>query len=1157
MKKIEFTERQKDAINAPVADILVSAAAGSGKTAVLTQRIIKNLLDSDSGIGIKDMLVVTFTKAAASELKMKISNAVAQTFAADPTNKFLRKQLVEVENANISTIHSFCADLIKEHSEELGLPLSMKITDTAQIKLLYKSVMEEVISEGYSNDTAEFNAFAENFVALRDGALSDTLEAMYEKLLSYPEGVEYLSISEAKLREIEEKGFDNSVYAHEIVMQFKNLAKFCVSLVDVCLDFAKSNEDYSHLTDTFSCDKAWFEKLSSLKDGGYYECAELVRSYKFKTAASTPRSMQNEEFLEIAALRNKYKKLFSDFVSKYFSHTAESIKDSAGKSADFCHRLYLTLKEFDKRICEEKIAGNMLDYNDLERYAHKLLCKDGRPTEYARKIAKRYKQIYIDEYQDISPVQDQIFTSIGSSNIFMVGDIKQSIYGFRGSAPDLFASYREKYPDYDKNTCQNSLKIFLIENFRCDSSVIGFSNMVFEGLFRHDLAEVPYLKEDALVCRKKEEEDKHQKVTVAIVEYDDNTEKEYAEARYVASEIKRLISQGVKAKEIAIMMRKSKNVASYYKKALEEQEIKYVSDAKEELFDRAEVMLIVSMLEVIDNSGNDIALSAVLKSPVFAFSADELATLAFERHTTMLGALKKHIEEKEDDISVKGRAFLSWLGRCREKAKESPSHEVIRYIYSDLSMYALVKACSEDKNQAVENLGRIYQLALDYESASFKGLGSFVRHLERMRSEKIAAETAEPSALDDDKVNLITIHHSKGLEYEVCFVCDLARSVNNPDAKEELLADRDMGVSLKLRDKSGYIKYDTPMRLAGALHITRKVMEEEMRVLYVALTRAKNKLYLTASAKDADKLIESSKLIPGKNRCYYGYVLSKQFIKWVLSSCTDDPCYEIVKISPNSVTDDIRGKEGSDAERKDQSYSCEILEKVKKAVDFRYGDTHAPCLPAKIAVSALYPSLLDEDEDPMNTELKDAPDFMKDGKKATPAQKGSATHLFMQFCDFDRVDKYGVENELEVLVKDKYITKDSAELVYMDKVKAFFASDLYKQMRGSSELYREYRFNVLISSSEFTIDKREEYGKSQVLVQGVIDCFFALENGNYKVIDYKTDRAYGDDPEAKIADEYKYQLTYYKKAIEQITGRAVSSTTIYSFDLEKEIEIKV
>ncbi len=1159
MSDIKFTDRQRAAISAPVSNILVSAAAGSGKTAVLTRRIIESLLDPEKNVGIDDMLVVTFTKAAAGELKDRISAALSKAYASDISNKKLRKQLTEIENAHISTIHSFCLDLIKEFHESLSLPSSMKVISSSECAQLYQNIMENVIEARYEKDTEEFNRFVENFISLRDGKIAEMLLEYYQKLLSYPDGVEYVEKSEERLLQVAERGIDGSEYLSKVKSMLVSMCAYFISCCERAIRFLREyGEPYSVQAQVFESDAEYFKTLANTENLKYCEISSLLTNYKFMRMFSMKE--KNEEYIYYEKIRNDYKASLQKFCKNFFSQSEEGIKKSAKKSAVFCRELYKTLKLFDTEITKEKVRRSILDYSDLERYAYKLLCENAGKNEAAEKIKRRFAEIYIDEYQDINRTQDALFSAIANKNLFMVGDIKQSIYGFRGSAPELFAKYREEYSDYDPEVKQDNIRIFLTENFRCDKNIIDFSNMVFGSLFRHDRARVKYLPEDALVFKKNSNFEKSEKVTISLVNSGDSKVREQNEARYVALEIEKLIKSGTNPGDIAILLRKTKKIAEIYGAELKKRGIKYKSDTKKELFEQPEIMLLSSMLECLDNPRNDIALSAWLTSPFFGFTLENLSLLSFSGEKGVYKCLVKYLEtEKEGALYDKCKGFLSLLNDFRKRSREMSVCDFIRYILSELSFEAILIASSGRSFEISENIESFLSLAATFEANSFCCLSDFVKYIGKLRSGKIEIETARSKSEKENAVKITSVHLSKGLEYPVCFVCDLSRTINNPDAKDNLIVDRELGITLRMHDESGYIKYDTFMRRASARSVTEKLIDEEMRVLYVALTRAKQKLYLTASAENPEELFNKCKRERGGTPSYFAYSENPRFIEWILSSLDMDDCYEIKYIDKDDPTlaKNATIQSESEDEKAVEKIDLEKLEKIKSAIEFEYPWKAEMGLPSKLAVSALYPEILDEEQDVMKRSVKDTPDFLQGEKKATGAERGTATHVFMQFCDFDRVERYGVESEIQRLTEEKYIDQRHAALIYLDKVKAFFKSELYNEIKNSKRVCREYRFNVQMKAEELSEKNRELYksADSKVLVQGVIDCFFETKNGSYKIIDYKTDRAYGENAEKDIVSEYKYQLMYYKASVEKITGKKVESTSIYAFDLGKEIPV--
>ena len=1155
----DYTPEQKSAIDAPNADILVSAAAGSGKTAVLTERIIRTLTDKESPVDLSEMLVVTFTKAAASELRSRIGDALTKACAKEPGNRFLRRQLISVGNSDISTIHSFCAKIIKKYHRQLGLPSEMRIAGDAESKLMKNDIMERTIEEMYASDDGSFSTFAENFMLLRDGKLSDKLIALYNKLIDYRDGIGTINQSFANFDRISQYGIDGTRYSEYIVKNAAGAAYLLEQKCLCCVDkLSEMDPDiFSGPLSAFGDDLAFFRKLKGMGGSSYYELRNYILSFKFTKLQPVSSANKTADYDEVCEIRKKYKDKIKKIIEEYFCTDDQKIKESAVKCSLICKKLYETLERFEESFSREKLERSLLDYSDLEHYARKLLWDGDRTSAAASEIAASYKRIYIDEYQDVSPIQDDIFRAIDRDNTFMVGDIKQSIYGFRGAAPELFASYRESFPDYTEGAGQNKHRVFLTYNFRCDKSIIDFSNAVFGQLFRNNSKRVEYLDKDQLSFGKGEEKDERRKVTVSIVRYDGDRMRKYCEARYVVREIIALQSKGVKLSDIAVITRYS-DALENFKIEFEKSGLRYTSDEKRELLSEPEILLMISALKITDDPDRDIQLAALLKSPVFGFSPEELAKLSFMKERSLYTALCKaaDTEENEDrndgSLVLKCRIFKEWLRKARSYSRSHSSNDMIRYLYGECMFEAILKGASDMPTLAAADLSAFYTLASDYEAGSFKGLHNFIKYIDDLKQRGIS-DRPDSEKEEDEGVKLMTVHKSKGLEFKVCFVCDTARDLSDKDQKEPILLDRDLGISMLLRDRSGYVKYQTLMRKACALKIGENLIDEEMRVLYVALTRAKNKLYIVGKTADSEKLKEDVAVLSGA-KCIYSYNTYRNYLCWILSSLDRNTDYELEYIEntpeyPYRIKSDLLFNA---SERAD-------TEKIRSYIDFEYKWKDSAALPSKIAVSVLYPGVLDDTDDKMSSRMTAYPSFLLPEKKPTGAERGTATHLFMQFCDFEKVENNGVQSEIQSLIDKSFITAQSAKLIYTEKLGAFFSSGLYKMIKNAKAVYREYRFNVKMPASDFTENKTlaENIKDSEILVQGVIDCFFETPEGDYIIIDYKTDKACGDDPEKKIGEEYSLQLGYYRYALERLTGKRVRSAYIYSFDLSKSIKIDV
>lgn len=1166
MAKINFTPSQEAAISSRDGNILVSAAAGSGKTAVLSERLARSICSESENIDISEVLVVTFTRAAATSLKVKIAEKLKEKIKeqrekGNRTNDLVR-QLMSVNSASISTIHSFCFDLIKQNFKELSLSPSVRIGDDTEMQVLLSEVCEGVIDRWYEEHGEEFEEICDVFVSVRDNYLSKRFIDLYEKLRSYVDGIDVLINGAFQSGSTEQaRALAERIVCDNIERYFVGYDKILEQASLAALG-SEAVKKARYLTYTYDLDFIR-NRASRVKEGDLASYIAYMQDY---APAKMPNLSSKDKDEEIAAfddLRNAFKKKIEEF-KKIYSVTVDSDFDGAiEKTRRFCRILNQFMRDLDNAYLERKRELALLDYTDLERFAVMLLGNE----RIANSVKHRFKKIYIDEYQDVSPLQDEIFKRISTDNRFMVGDIKQSIYRFRGAAPDLFSEYRRSFEDHDPNVPKTSARIFLSENFRCDENIIRFSNLVFEKLFNANSGKVEYRKEDALVFSKKKEENRKDDHTVSIrlVESDEKDSTQ-DEAKWVAKEIAHLMKNGVKGKDICIILRSTKNTASVFVDALMERGIRSCGGAKTSFFHNSEVMLAVSVLCAIDNPTRDIWLAGALKSPTFNITADELVAVAAKKKGSLYKSLVAYTEEND---FVKGRFFLETLKKLREEAQSMPVSVIIREIYQQLGLKYDVLLDDSLSIIAKDNLEKLYEMARSFEANSFRGLHAFIKHIDAMM-EKDVKDSDDESEYPDDYVRIMSVHHSKGLEFPVCFICDTAKRHNLQDNYGDLLMDDKLGVGMRLKDGTGFLKYDTLPRRALSILGTDDSLDEEMRGLYVALTRAREKLYITASGKKIDKNADDYRRISEFSSpaiCMSG---GTSYFKWIMTSLgQNDPCFEVMTVRPDDREEErvIIDRAEEKTDRSDE-FKAE-LSKISENLEFtrKIGELWKnELIPAKMSVSVLTPSVLDDDGSAAlltNSGFTDKPDFMSDSQSASATERGIATHMFMQFCDFAGVDEYGVSLELARLVSKGFLDKASAELVDTKKLEGFFASALYKDMKKSSKLYREKRFNVMLPAKDFTQNEtlaaELERSDTKILVQGVMDCFFELEDKSLCIVDYKTDRINGtpDEVASELRARYTDQLTYYKRACEIITGRPVSKLLIWSFALSDTVEIKI
>ncbi len=1224
-----WTEAQKEAISVSYPSVLVSAAAGSGKTAVLTERILRRLTDEEHPADIGRLLIVTFTKAAAAELKQRISAALTAKMAENPGNMRLFRQYASLGRARISTIDSFCYELVRTHFDKLGLSPAVRLIDEKQDQLLCGEVMASVLEDYYANDAdilpderiPDFDRFSDHFSVLRDDRMLEAFQNLYRQVGVYPEGIEFLKNAAAQFSEAASLDFLRTPWGELAKGELLSFLRFFSAQTVEALAYLrqdeallqKNGEAFAYQADFI----AGIEKL--LEAGSYAAVRERLGLYAPPRLGSVRADRMTPELERFRKMRSQFSDRLSELRIRYFSMTEEEVEKTASASAGVCDGLYRFLLRYDRRLTREKNRRGVLNYADLERLSYRLLYReDGTLTETAAEIGLKFDEIYIDEYQDVNELQDRIFTAIaGTSQRFMVGDIKQSIYAFRGAAPKLFADYR---------VSPSVHTVFLQSNFRCDRPVIDFCNTVFDFLFRHNEGRMPYGPEDSLVCGKGAASGTAP-VEVAVLTGECDRERlSSPEADYVAERILKLRAEGFRWGDMAILLRSASSASAYYEKALKQRGIPYYSQISHDFFENAEVLLMLSLLNCIDNPQRDVHLAGLLKSPLFGFSLDDLIHIRTEGQAgSLFDSLRLYCGAHPD--FEKGIRFLDRLAQYRKEAEAMPVDRLLWYLYQDTGILSIVYG-GADTGESGEgqraNLMLLYEYARGFENGTFKGLYHFIRYLNEIIASGTKLETAKLSSEASDAVQIMTIHKSKGLEFPVCFVSETGQRLLHRDAGELLISDRVLGPAFRLTDRTGFAQIDSPFRRAVLRRIAEGSISEEMRILYVALTRAKERLVITGTVKqDAMALYEACGAAAGQSRGQeqsdYALTAQPDYLSWILTALqyadyrkyslfiagkepdgkkACDPeqpavpdshggaaCQEALLAQGQTEAEDppvheqgapeeyVRtAEQASDSALKKSDAEEERLYKALYArLSWRYPHEAASKIPAKIAVSGLRPSLLDEEDE----QWGDSPD----GKKEVPAMKkpaflfpepegasaaerGTATHLFMQFCDFENAERSGVRAELQRLTEKQFLDPQSAALVQLNRLERFFASDLYRDMRQAKEIYREVRFNMKLRAEDFSEDPvlKEELVGEELLVQGVIDCFYRRADGSVILVDYKTDAIPKElqsagEQDAFIRSRHERQLQYYRYAVRQLLACEASRACVYSFALGRTVEI--
>ena len=1225
---INLTEEQLSAVSERNKTLLVSAAAGSGKTATLTERIIRTLTDEDHPGEISRMLVVTFTRASAADLKNKISRALGEALA---TGRGLRghlsRQLLLLPGAQISTIDSFCMNLVREYAPRIGLSPAFRMADNAEVRLLNESVMRTLIEDAYEGlpslgTREEFEALVDCLTGTRgDKSLSDILLRLAATTQGFARSYRCLADMAEELREATGKAPAATPWGAYIVETTIDLADSYIDRYEShCAALAADEIAAAKYLPAMEEDFLQLRALRRAAAGGDYTALrDLLYGFQKAKLGTIPAAKKSEQAAAAQLMRQDFFDTLAKHRDRFFAYTAEEWTPMLAALADKVALLSRFMIAFGERIEAEKRRRSLCDFNDISHGALRLLYDErGEKTPLAAELASRFDYVYVDEYQDVNEVQHLLFEALsGPRGRFMVGDVKQSIYGFRGAQPEIFARTRRAFPRLQEAGESESATLTLSANFRSDKPILDFVNMIFGGLMQGVGEHIGYDTGTDSLHPGREKAPASPRVTVALFpkeagageaaeeepaedeEWAETTpeeEKPDAEALYVAEEIRRLLKDGLPdgqrlaEGDIAILVRKA-SVGERFANALTACGVRVDRPRGKGFFLNPEILLAVSLLNVIDNPRRDIYLAGLLYSPLYSFTPDELTALRQEADacgrtgSTLYEALVDYMAAHPD--FEKGRYFLAELAAFRRMAEGMPVDRLIRQLYRRTGLLSLAgadKSGSPDARRA--NLMLLYDYARRFEASSFRGLYNFIAYINEVIERDESIEEGRLQSGRADTVRIMTMHQSKGLEFPVCFVVGCGSCFNLQDTQAPLLFEREMGCALKLRDASGFARIKNPVYNTISARIREKQLEEEMRVLYVAMTRPYSKLYLTGSLRGEpeqwlEKGRERARL--GKQEVY----ACRSYAEMVLATLRDEPFCELLFPAAAAGTQAAGAADAAVATpvfAEDEVGEVEALLSARFA--YPYPDRYLGDLPSKLSVSRLYPGVLDEGDEQVPDLVQprgeqeagaDVPEEGRDACKAAPlprfmggaqkdaaARAGTATHLFMQFCDLFRLAERGAEAELARLTEQQFITEEDAALVRLEEIKAFCRSSLFAAMTESgAQLYREQRFHVRLPADVLTKNeaRREALAGETVLVQGVMDAVLCRPNGELWLIDYKTDRLLpAERRDRRLAEErlqarHGNQLAYYAEACCHMLGRRPDRVLIYSLALGDTVEL--
>ncbi len=1180
MSDVKWTRDQLRAISARDSSVLVSAAAGSGKTAVLVERLLRRI--TEEGRDVTEFLIITYTKAAATELRRKIYESLSKYAALHPGDRHIRRQIALVASARISTVHSFCTWLLRNFSDNPALAGGFRVLDENEAQLILEEELSELIEEKYDAGEETFLTLSAYLSGARsDKALYGAVLELYGKSTSHPYPEKWLSEVAAAYDVSRAESIENTVWGEYAFTEAKKALCDCVELLDHMIADVEKSVEAAEVYAEVLCDER--DMLRSADSDTWDGLLDSVSEIEFPRLPSS-RKIEDKSIPErIRAMHDRVKHEFGEITEKLLTAPSDELLAEFSVLYPHMRELASLAEELSFRFGREKLRRGALDYSDLEHYAIELLVGEYDaerdtvvPSDTAREVSKNFCEILLDEFQDSNNIQDIIFRSVSrdEKNIVMVGDVKQSIYRFRLADPTIFMKKYKSFKKYEDAAGDEPRCITLSQNFRSRAEVLDASNAFFSRLMTEELGNVDYTEEHFLVPRENIPEPGVGDKSCEFYLIDRKESERSApedEARFVASKILELVDGGFEIcdkdgthrraeyRDFAVLLRSVSGNAESYERALRDAGIPYASPRAEGLLSKSEVNAIVSYLSVIDNPTSDIPLLALLKSPLFAFSADDLCYIRREEDGALIYAMEK-LATKEGETAKKCRTFLSELSALRSLSRGASAASLIWEIYNRRNALGLFAALPYGEERQ-RNLIEFYKCAGAFESSGYFGLYRFVSHIARLAER--GGDIPAPAASAGNAVTIMTIHKSKGLEFPIVFLGGCIRNFNTDDIRRPILIHPQLGVGLRFRDAETGADYSTVARDVIGNALIAEMKSEEMRILYVALTRAREKLYLVASHNDAAKMIEKTLLENAYPELDNKMLLSRMgtqtwFMLPLLRTLSGNELREYAGFLPVDA-DSLGGMKAhivqigdmviaasEDGEKKQEEE--ENTEEIKKMLNFCYGYTAATETPSKLTATGLH---YDGGSRVSPRRRKTPrPAFLQE-RELTPTERGTALHMAMQFADFEKCASVaGAEEELSRLVREKYLSKIQAEAVSAEKITMFTNSPTGKEMLSAKRVMREFKFSVLLPADEML--GKEELCGEQVLLQGVMDMYYETENG-ITIVDFKTDR---HRPEGEVLRKYSDQLRTYRRALYEMTGKTAKSLRLYLVNCGEYIEVE-
>ncbi len=1165
-----LTPQQHQAVHDRGGKLLVSAAAGSGKTKVLVDRLLTYLTDPADPANLDDFLIITYTKAAASELRGKIAARLTKQIAKEPENRHLQKQMQRLYLTQISTVHGFCGDLLREYAYRLDLSADFRVADENECRELRETVLSDLLDRAYETaaENADFRAFIDSQGLGRDDRLvPQIIETVYDSARCHLNPQQWLDQCVADAQADDCADVSETAWGSFLIADLRDYLDCQIAVLAQCVRQLEHGDRMEKPTVVF---RDILLQLQALREAQDWDSIVKLSAIDYGRL-SFPRKDVDFDLIErVKAARNACKKGLDKKLHS-FSDSSLQIWQDLSQCAAGVRGLIALVCQFDRDFSAAKRSRRILDFSDLEHKALDLLLGKSRSgsTAAAAEISQRFREILVDEYQDSNGVQDAIFDALTQKkqNCFLVGDVKQSIYRFRLADPGIFL---QKYHDYvpaEQALPKQGRKVLLSHNFRSGGEVIEGVNDVFRACMRPKVGGLHYGEGEALREGISHETLPEPGVELCVLDIQEETYPE--EAAYVADRIQAMLQKGtwirgeqgfrpVVPEDIVILLRSPGSAGIYFQRALEARGIRCASGSGTDLLQTQEIATLRAFLEVIVNPRQDIPLLSTLASPIFGFTADDLAAIRSGRRK------QSFFDALLESGHPKARYFLDTLDILRWEARMNTLTGLLESCFRLTRLDSIYGAMADGDAKAA-NLQIFYQLASDFEKGSLRNLSQFLDHLRTLEARGMVMSNGAANG----GVTIMSIHKSKGLEFPVVFLSNLSRKFNQEDLRAQILCDRELGLGFSVADTQNRIRYPSIAKAAIAAKMTAESISEELRVLYVAMTRARDRLIMTYAVKNPEKDLmdvamrmdfDGGELLCRDAICMGDWVLLAAMGKTeagALHALGGKPAHTTLGTHPWKITLETvqptahEGVLETDAAMK---IPAEALETLKTALDFHY--THLPAIQAPSKQTAT----------DRKGRIKDAEAAENTQEPSKPLRKwrrpsflspepggrtyGNALHAALQYIRYENCTSSGaVCKEIARLAELGFLTRDQADMVKCDQIAAFFRSDLGEKLRTGTPYLREFKFSIL--------DDGRNYGEGlegeQVLLQGVVDCAL-LEPDGITVIDFKTDHVTLETLSAAV-ERYRPQILTYGEALSRIYESEIKARYLYFFRLNRFVEV--